>query len=633
MQPPHAVRHGTTAARWFGLVGLPALLSPLAWSADPAARCGFAVVLMALFWSLELLPVRSSICLSALLQGSSIGKFVATFTTSVSCSLLLSMQLPVTALLPVVLLPALGVLDTDSTCRIYMKATDMFYLGSLMVALGVEESGLHRRIALRALTFFGGRSSSIMFGFMLVTALLSMWISNAASTAMMVPILEAVLAELHLSKRETAMMMMSVAFSANIGGTGTIIGTPPNIILVGFLDERFGTEHPIVFGSWMVFAVPLAATNLLICWALLRVYFSRGTHDGQRVSMIDGRIQTRPIADGRETGSVGTLESEVCDSGEPRSSAGMSYEMVEAEKASLLDSTAGVNVVRQSTGRDRGDIQQVIWQRYTALGPPTGHEVQVLLLFAMLVALWSLRKPGFIPGWAEALASVGANGHPVVIDTASETIFITILLFVLPADWSASGYGPAGTGNKGLLDWSTVQRKFPWGIILVMGGGFALAEGAQESCLATRVGASLAAIEGSLPPFLLLLLLCVVTSGISTIASNSATTSMLVPVVLELAQAVRVNPIYLALGVTFTASQSFMLPVSTPPNAIVFTAGGLNIGDMAGVGGILNCLTILTTVVFIYLVGVPLFDLDSVPTWANVTDAQQRPEQKCATAA
>eukprot|EP01051_Picozoa_sp_SAG22_P010908 SAG22_NODE_1012_length_6040_cov_4.791449_2_plen_196_part_00 len=176
-------------------------------------------------------------------------------------------------------------------------------------------------------------------------------------------------------------------------------------------------------------------------------------------------------------------------------------------------------------------------------------------------------------------------------------------------------------GNKGLLDWPTVQRRFPWGIILLMGGGFALAEGAKVSCLTAQVGAALATLEGALPPFLLLLLLCGVTSAVSAVASNAATTSMLVPVVLELAVSLRLNPLYLALGVTLAASQSFMLPVSTPPNAIVFTAGGLRVTDMAGVGGLMNLVTIVTTVVGIHLVGMPLFGLDTVPAWANVTAA------------
>lgn len=613
-------------ARWFGLLGTPLMLAPLALSEDAAVRCTFTVLLMAVFWSFELLP------------------------------------LAVTSLLPVVLLPVLGVLDTESTSRIYMKATDMFYLGSLMVALGVEEAELHRRIALKALTYSGTRTASVMLGFMLVTAFLSMWISNAASTAMMVPILEAVLAELDLTSREKTMMLLSVAFSANIGGTATIIGTPPNIILLGFLDEvrskpqacskvslstaftrsggvacplckpwmfwqRFRDDHPLNFGSWMAFAVPLALVNLLLCWLLLQLCFVRRGGGSAAPSTVGGSYEML----GSEDDDRAPL---VAGGGGRRQQVQRRQEAGDAEEGGSVadaawqewhdDGESMTNIVAEPEGSraagDRADLQAVIRQRYEALGPATTHQISMLMVFGGLVLLWFFRKPGFMPGWAEALARVDAKGAPVVIDTASETIFVTILLFVLPADWAAGGYGPGGSGNKALLDWPAVQKKFPWGIILLMGGGFALAEGAKVSCLTARVGGELARLAAVLPPFLLLPLLCAVTSIISAIASNSATTSMLIPVVLELAVTLGMHPIYLALGVTLTASQSFMLPVSTPPNAIVFTAGGLSISDMASVGGLMNLLTIITTIVFINTSGMHLlFDLDIVPPWANVT--------------
>jgi sodium-dependent dicarboxylate transporter 2/3/5 len=542
--------------RWLGLLGPPLLLAPLALHRDPAARCAFTVLLMAVYWSLELLP------------------------------------LAVTALLPVVLLPGLGVLGTEPTCRLYMKGTDMFYLGSLMVALGVEEAGLHRRIALKALTYSGTEPASVMLGFMLPTAFLSMWISNAASTAMMVPILEAVLAELGLSRPERTMMMLSVAFSANIGGTATLIGTPPNLILIGFLDERFGDAHPVGFASWMAFAAPLAALNLLLCWLLLQLYFL-----GWR------RTTTRGGAGGCTTGAGGGASM---------------YEAGEGEEArSLVGGGADASRARGS------DLRAVLRRKYLALGPMSSHEASLLLLFVLLVLLWFTRKPGFLPGlpgWATALAWPGRDGAAVVIDSASETILVTVLLFALPADWAGGGYAPAGGGNRGLLDWKTVQRRFPWGIILLMGGGFAIAEGAKESCLTAAVGAALASF-GARPPAALLLLLCLVTSAISAVASNSATTAMLAPVVLELAQRLGLHPITLALGVTLTASQSFMLPVSTPPNAIVFTAGGLSIAEMAGPGLLMNLLTIVTTILGVRAIGTPLFCLGMVPAWANATAA------------
>lgn len=508
----------TPLVRWATLLATPVLLSPLLFVDASSARCGFVVLLMAVYWTMELLP------------------------------------LPVTSLLPVVLFPLLGVLDTNSTAMVYMKGVQMMYLGSLMVALAVEESGLHRRLALKAITLAGTSPARLMLGFMLPTAFLSMWISNAATSAMMVPIMEAVLAELNLVRKEKTMMYLALAYSANIGGTGTLIGTPPNLILLGFLNSAY-PQHPINFGSWMAFAIPEAILNLALLWFVLQIYF-RGWR-------------------------------------------------------------SFTNLFRKSKTTDNAKtrVESVIKERYDSLGPASFHELSVLFLFCVLVLLWFFRKPGFLPGWAEALQWTDNTGEVVRIGSASPTILILLLLFMIPADPSKDPGGPT------LLQWRAVEGKFPWGIILLMGGGFALAEGASKSCLTQQLGSLLSSLS-SLPPSLTLLLLCVITSVISQIASNSATTSMLVPVVLSLARPLALHPVYLALGVTLTASHAFMLPVSTPCNAIVFTAGGFTIRDMAGVGAILNIVCICSTMLCLHTYGVPMFGLDSVPSWANVTVQQ-----------
>ena len=386
-----------------------------------------------------------------------------------------------------------------------------------------------------------------MLGFMIPTAFLSMWISNAATAAMMVPILEAVLLELGLTAKQKTMMMLAVAYSANIGGTGTIIGTPPNLILMEFMTQY--PDHPLNFGSWMFFTIPSVLLNLVILWVVLQLYFMR-----QNPKQLFKKAKNNP----------------------------------------------------------ESQVTKVIKTRYEDLGAMSFHEIGVLGLFSTLVVIWFMRKPGFLPGWAEALQWTKASGSVVSIGSATPTILIVMLLFIIPANPLEDPSGPA------LLQWDAVQRKFPWGIILLMGGGFALAEGARVSCLTNQIGAALEGI-GHLPPPLILLVLCLVTSVVSQIASNSATTSMIVPVVLAMAQSLKINPAYLALGVTLTASHAFMLPVSTPPNAIVFTAGGLTIKDMVGVGAILNILCISTTFLCLHTYGGVMFDLDTVPLWDNVT--------------
>jgi len=270
-------------------------------------------------------------------------------------------------------------------------------------------------------------------------------------------------------------------------------------------------------------------------------------------------------------------------------------------------------VVKEGKQEDRAEA--VIREKLEALGPMTFHERAVLALFLVLVGLWFLRKPGFLGGWTDLLQWEGRAGSKVTIGAASPTLAVVLLLFVVPADPRGQPGGPT------LLQWGVVQTRFPWGIILLMGGGFALAKGAAASCLTHKVGSVLSSLY-VLPPFLILLVLCLTTSVISQIASNSATTSMLAPVVLSMAAPLGLNPIYLALGTTLTASHAFMLPVSTPPNAIVFTAGGFTIRDMAGVGSILNLLCICSTLVCLHTYGQPLLGLHSVPSWANVTLTQ-----------
>jgi len=263
-------------------------------------------------------------------------------------------------------------------------------------------------------------------------------------------------------------------------------------------------------------------------------------------------------------------------------------------------------------GKKETQVTKLIRERYKALGATSFHEIAVLSLFSILVIVWFFRRPGFLPGWAEALQWMDKSGRTISIGSATPTIFIVMLLFLIPANPQKNLNGAT------LLEWDVAQRKFPWGIILLMGGGFALAEGAKVSCLTSSIGSALEGL-GNLPTSLILLVLCLVTPVVSQIASNSATTSMIVPVVLAMSNSLGINPAYLALGVTLTASHAFMLPVSTPPNAIVFTAGGLKIKDMVGIGAILNLLCISTTFLCLHTYGTFMFELDSVPHWANVT--------------
>ena len=215
-------------------------------------------------------------------------------------------------------------------------------------------------------------------------------------------------------------LLCSVAYSANVGGTGTIIGTPPNLILMEFLTRYSG--HPLNFGSWMMFSLPDVVVNLLLLWLVLQLYFLRPSLKDLRGSILS-----------------------CCRGGESQG-------------------------ISESSG-----VSEMLREKYRELGPITFHEVSTLVLFTLLVLLWFFRAPGFMAGWASLESAV-------TISSATPTLAIVILLFIIPARPASQPAGPT------LLVWDRVQAKFPWGIILLMGGGFALAEGARVSCLSNLIG-------------------------------------------------------------------------------------------------------------------------------------------------
>jgi len=279
-------------------------------------------------------------------------------------------------------------------------------------------------------------------------------------------------------------------------------------------------------------------------------------------------------------------------------------------------------VIKKEKGKKEEDkaeeigVQEVIKEKYISLGTMKAQEIIVLCLFTVLVLVWFTRKPGFMPGWANQL-QYKQQDTVVTISSASPTILIITLLFIIPRD-------PLNNPDGGtLLNWNQVQKKFPWGIILLMGGGFALAEGAKASCLTSLIGSHLSSLH-TMPIPVVLVVLCLVTSVVSQIASNSATTAMVIPVVLSMASQLQVNPLYFALGVTLTASNAFMLPVSTPCNAIVYTAGGIRVLDMVVVGLMLNTACLCVTLLGLHSHGSLLFQLNELPVWANQSISTQQ---------
>lgn len=451
-----------------------------------------------------------------------------------------AIPLAVTALLPVALFPLFGVVDGKTISSMYFNHLIFLFIGGFLMAFAMERWNLHRRIALRILILFGISPGRILLGFMLATAFLSMWMSNTATAMMMVPIALSIIMKLEESLGEKKIgkyaigLLLGIAYSASIGGIATLVGTPPNPLLVSVMDIMFPKMPEISFANWLIFALPVTVLIFIIAWLLLYVMYK------------------------------------------PKKS---------WEKLQLDD----------------------FRKEHRALGKMKPEERIVLALFAVLAFLWIFRS-GFtiqsfvIPGWS------GLFKTPSYINDGTVAIFISSLLFMIPA--------PGKKGER-IMNWETT-RKMPWGIILLFGGGFALAEGFVESGLSVWFGQQLAGLA-NVQPIVLTFVDVTMMSFLTELTSNVASTEMILPILAGLATTIEINPLLLMIPATLAASLAFMLPVATPPNAIIFGTNRIKVKDMLRTGFLLNLAGIIIATLIMYFWGTVVFQIDvSVfPDWAQ----------------
>jgi len=415
-----------------------------------------------------------------------------------------------TALLPLILFPLLGVNSFSETGAAYGHKFIFLFLGGFMIALTIEKWELHRRIALHIIQLVGTSLIRVILGFMLSTALLSMWISNTATAVMILPIGMAVVSKLGEAfnnkdkKNFRRALMLAIAYSASIGGMATLIGTPPNLIFAGVVEEIYQID--ITFMQWFSFGFPVSILLLAICWYYLSYI---------------------------------------------------------AFPLKGLQFPGGKTVIREQLKK---------------LGKMNRQEKTVLVVFCLTALAWVSRSfflSRFIPN----------------IDDTTIALIGATLLFVIPS------------GKKGerLLEWKDAV-KLPWGVLLLFGGGIALAIGFQSSGLAEWIGAQLHALQG-VPILILVLVIITTVNFLTEITSNLATTTILLPILAALAVIMGVHPFLLLAGATVAASCAFMLPVATPPNALVFGSGYIQMNDMVRTGVWLNLISIvlLTLIVYFFL--------------------------------
>ncbi|NOT77069.1 MAG: SLC13/DASS family transporter [Cyclobacteriaceae bacterium] len=419
-----------------------------------------------------------------------------------------AMPIPVTALLPMVLFPLLGVSTGKEAAAPYGDPVIFLFMGGFILALGLERHNLHQRIALSLIRLTGTSGNGIILGFMLSTALISMWISNTATAIMMLPIAASVT---HLLAKEAGQendprfkkfatgLMLAIAYAASIGGMATIIGTPPNVVMVGYMKRFYNLD--VSFTDWMLMGIPLMILCLMACYLIItKVLF------------------------------VNHLPS------------------IEGSK-------------------------ELIQRKLTALGKITKEEKLVLAIFSVTCFFWIFRQ--------NMNQIIGRN----LLDDTTIAMAGGILMFLVPINLKE---------QKFLLDWADM-KELPWGILLLFGGGLCLADGMEKSGLIQIVG-NYFSKQDTMSLGLLIFSLTAISMGLTELMSNVALVTIFVPVVFGVADGFHINPIWLAMPVTYAASCAFMMPISTPPNAVLFASGFIRMKDMIKTGVLLNlcCLAIIT---------------------------------------
>ncbi|XP_044739634.1 protein I'm not dead yet-like [Chrysoperla carnea] len=504
---------------WRGIFSIvwPIIWSPvlfLHWN-DKAYRCLYLVLVMAGYWVTECIP------------------------------------LAISSTLPIVYFPAMSILSSNDVTREYFKETNVMFLGGIMVALAVEHSRLHYRIALGFILLVGCSPRRLHFGVMMITMFVSCWMSNTAATAMMCPIIKAVLEELEkqgmgsvykpLSDEEaqlpeaekqarqvptdtTMAYFLAAAYSSTIGGCATIVGTGTNLTYRGLFERHEESlknltdwkdykSQGVNFSLWIVFNAPvMIIINVLTYFILEYMYLGLFRKNSEAYALV--------------------------------------------QKGKELKGTA----------------REVLKQKFKDLGTISWHESWVLFLFVLCILLWFFRDPGFMPGFAQAISSVK-------IGDGSVAFFIVIIMFLIPAkpyflNACSKDQKECPKSSEPLITWKLLHQKCPWGLMFLLGGGFALALGSEKSGMSTMIGEWLSAMH-VLPDWIIMALIAIIASFMTELSSNVAICNIVAPIALSLSKNLMIDPLFLSMPTAIACSFSFMLPVGTPPNAVA--AGYVNI--------------------------------------------------------
>ncbi|XP_053317893.1 solute carrier family 13 member 1 [Spea bombifrons] len=576
------------------------------------AECAYVLFVVAIFWLSEALP------------------------------------LSVTAFIPALMFPLFGILPSKTIASTYFKDFHLLLTGVICLATSIEKWNLHKRIALKMVMLVGVNPGWLMLGFMFSTAFLSMWLSNTSTAAMVMPIVEAVAQQIINAEAEVDAMQLSssgginnealeldehsaetdtnyvseksvngysngavtvwdtekdvtmeeefpsevnnqiekkeieeeppastenryrnkkdhmmcktmclcIAYSSTIGGLTTITGTSTNLIFAEQFQTRYPKSTEINFGTWFLLCIPISVILLILSWIWLQWLFL-----------------------------------------------GFNFqEMFKCGKVKTPREIASAKVIKDE---------------YKRLGPISYQEIMTLILFVLMALLWFTRDPGFIPGWSALFPEY--SGYAT---DSTAALLLGLLFFIIPAyPWKKASAGKINNFDYvPLITWKEFQACMPWDIAILVGGGFALAEGCEDSGLSLWIGSKMTPL-GSLPIWLVILISCLIVTSVTEVASNPATITIFLPILAPLAEAIKVNPLYILIPTTLCTSFAFLLPVANPPNAIVFSYGHLQVMDMVKAGLGINILGVLVVMLAISTWAIPMFNLQTFPSWAtsNIT--------------
>jgi sodium-dependent dicarboxylate transporter 2/3/5 len=466
-----------------------------------------------------------------------------------------AIEIALTSLLPLVLFPVLGVMPSERVAPYYTDQIIFLFFGGFVVALAIQKWNLHKRIALHTIRRVGLAPARLVLGFMISTAFLSMWMSNTACAMMMFPIGMSVVLQLASRPDGTedpvvtanfgSVLMLAIAYASSIGGIGTLIGTPTNLIFPSTVARLYPDAPSVGFLQWMAVGVPLIVLFLPVCWWYLCRFSARV-----------------PLSEIRFPGS-----------------------------------------------------QTIIDDELRKMGPITRPEKYLVVVWATMALLWIFRSPlrfgAFtIPGWSQVF------GQPAFLHDATVAMLMALVVCLIPLQ----GSPPDATGKPApfLMDWHSIRNGVPWGILFLFGGGFALAGGLEQTGLSVWLGGLLGHLAG-VPVLLIILITCFGVTLLSEVASNTATAIMAMPILAAIGKEIGVHPYLLMISATIAASYGFMLPVATPPNAIVYSSGWISSPQMARTGLVLDLMGVLVVTALVYLLAVPVFGiaLDTLPAWVK----------------